>query len=287
VARQAPYDTHFMDTLEFSTSGRRWQAELHCPFDLAITMEFDGPQPRFFASSGAVAVPLRAGAFTGDVAAGASCMCGVHTLAPHCHGTHTECVGHLTGDGTHVAALTPIPPALAAVVTVRPGPLGLISHDRPRLIAATDLVITRAMLAAAAAAWAGDPWTALVVRTMPNEPAKTHRHYEGPCPAPYFTADAMNWIVERGVTSLVVDLPSLDRAEDGGGLIAHHVYWGLAPGVRDAQLARRGHALVTELAYVPATAADGLYLLDLQVPAFGADAAPSRPVIYPLLELAP
>jgi kynurenine formamidase len=275
-----------MDKLEFSTSGRRWQVELHRPFDLAITMEFDGPQPRFFAASGAVAEPLRTGAFTGDVAAGASCMCGVYTLSPHCHGTHTECVGHLTGDRTHVAALTPAAPALAAVVTVRPGPLGLISHDRPRLSAPTDTVITRAMLAAAAAAWAGDPWTALVVRTLPNEPAKARRQYEGPCPAPYFTADAMHWIVERDVTSLVVDLPSLDRADDGGGLVAHHTYWGLAAGARDARLARRGHALVTELAYVPETVDDGLYLLDLQVPAFGADAAPSRPVIYPLLELA-
>ena len=44
-------------------------------------------------------------------------------------------------------------------------------------------------------------------------------------------------------------------------------------------------ALVTELAYVPDSVADGLYLLDLQVPAFGADAAPSRPVLYPLRPL--
>jgi hypothetical protein len=39
---------------------------------------------------------------------------------------------------------------------------------------------------------------------------------------------------------------------------------------------------LTELAYVPESAPDGLYLLDLQVPAFAADAAPSRPVLYPL-----
>jgi hypothetical protein len=30
-----------------------------------------------------------------------------------------------------------------------------------------------------------------------------------------------------------------------------------------------------------------LYLLDLQVPAFAADAAPSRPVLYAVREIAP
>jgi kynurenine formamidase len=127
----------------------------------------------------------------------------------------------------------------------------------------------------------------LVVRTLPNDPGKRYRLYEGPCPAAYFTADAMHWVVERGVTSLVVDLPSLDRADDGGSLTAHRVFWGLAPDVLDAHQARRGRALVTELAYVPDAVHDGLYLLDLHVPAFATDAAPSRPVLYPLRELAP
>jgi kynurenine formamidase len=148
-------------------------------------------------------------------------------------------------------------------------------------------VITGAMLDDAADRWKTDPWTALVVRTLPNDAGKPHRLYAGPCPAPYFTVDAMHWVVERAVTSLVVDLPSLDRADDGGALMAHRTYWGLAPGVIESRHAQRGRALVTELAFVPESVADGLYLLDLQVPAFGADAAPSRPVIYPLSEIRP
>ena len=63
------------------------------------------------------------------------------------------------------------------------------------------------------------------------------------------------------------------------------LYWGLPPGSDDAASARRGHALVTELAFVPDAVRDGLYLLDLQVPAFAADAAPSRPVLYALQAL--
>ncbi len=271
--------------LEFATYGRRWRADVSSPVDLAVTLQFPGPQPRFFASEPARAEPLHAGGFTGRVASGASCNCGVYTLSPHCHGTHTECVGHLTDNAATLAALTPAPPALAVVITVTPEPLGRSAAQPGGRSAATDPVITRAMLAGAAARWARDPWTALVVRTLPNDPGKRYRHYEGPCPAPYFTADAMGWVVERGVTSLVVDLPSLDRADDGGALAAHRVYWGLPPGAVDSLQARRGRALVTELAYVPGHVPDGLYLLELQVPAFATDAAPSRPVLYPAREI--
>ena len=177
------------------------------------------------------------------------------------------------------------PLALAVLVSVCPEPLGSAMAIAPAAAhAPTDPVITRGMLAGAASRWVRDPWTALAVRTLPNEPGKRHRHYQGSCPAPYFTTDAMHWIVERGVTSLVVDLPSLDRADDGGTLAAHRVFWGLPAGALDARQARRGRALVTELAYVPDHVPDGLYLLDLQVPAFAADAAPSRPVLYPVTE---
>ena len=277
-----------MPEIEYTTHGRRWKVDLSQPVDLAITLEFPGPQPRFFASRPASAEPLRAGAFTGTVAGGASCNCGVYTVAPHCHGTHTECVGHLTRGAQPIAGLTPVAPVLAVLVTVQPRPLGDVAVKAPAgPHAADDPVLTGAMLAAAAAPCEQDPWTALVVRTLPNGTEKRHRSYEGECPAPYFTADAMHWIVARGVTSLVVDLPSLDRASDGGVLAAHRIYWGLPPGAQDAREAGRGRALVTELAYVPEAARDGLYLLDLQVPAFGADAAPSRPVIYPVKETAP
>jgi hypothetical protein len=184
--------------------------------------------------------------------------------------------------------MTPVVPALAVLVTVQPRPLGEVAAEAPAgLHAADDPVLTGALLAAAAAAHEQDPWHALVVRTLPNGTGKRHRHYEGECPAPYFTADAMSWAVARGVTSLVVDLPSLDRAADGGVLAAHRTFWGLPPGAQEARQASRGRALVTELAFIPDGARDGLYLLDLHVPAFGADAAPSRPVLYPVTETTP
>jgi len=273
--------------LHFTSFGRRWLADLHAPFDLAIPLEFDGPQPRFFVDRPASTRPLEAGGFTGRVRTGSSCNCAVHTLAPHCHGTHTECVGHVTRDDTTLTDVTPAPPALALLISARPVPLDPRLHDHPAVCEPQDPVLTRELLAAAAQRWARDPWTALVVRTLPNDPSKRHLAYDGPCPAPYFTPDAMRWVVERGVDSLVVDLPSLDRAHDGGSLAAHRTYWGLPPSAQDARQAARRRAIVTELAYVPQAAADGLYLLDLQVPAFASDAAPSRPVLYPVHEANP
>ncbi len=269
--------------LEFSAHGRRWRADVDRPIDLAIPLDFAGPQPRFFARSGASAEPLRAGSFTGSVAAGASCNCATYTVSPHCHGTHTECVGHVSSAAVPVTSFTPVAPALALLVSVAPRPLG--AEATGPHAAADDPVIDRRVLELAAGRWTEAPWTALVVRTLPNPPSKRHRDYSGSaCPAPYFPADAMTWLVERGVSSLVVDLPSLDRADDGGALAAHRAYWGLPVGSSDARAATRARALVTELAYVPDPVEDGLYLLDLQVPAFVADAAPSRPVLYALLD---
>ena len=273
-----------MNGLEFTAGGRRWRADLTAPADLAIVLEFDGAQPSFFVATPASSEPLRIGGFTGSVANGASCNCAVHSLAPHCHGTHTECIGHVTRSPVTVASLTPVAPCVALVVSVRPEPLGAAAAGLPGChAAADDLVIRRAALTVAASAWLAAPFTAVVIRTLPNGTDKRHRAYSGsPSPAPYFLPEAMQWLVERRIDSLVVDLPSLDRADDGGRLAAHREYWGLPPGSDDAAQASRGQALVTELAYVPDAVADGLYLLDLQVPAFGADAAPSRPVLYPL-----
>jgi len=276
-----------LNGLEFTAGGRRWRADVTAPADLAIVLEFNGAQPSFFVETPASSEPLRIGGFTGSVANGASCNCAVHSLAPHCHGTHTECIGHVTRGPVTVASLTPVAPCVALVVSVRPEPLGAAAAALPGgHAAADDLVIRRVALAAAASSWLDAPCTAMVIRTLPNGADKRHRAYSGsPSPAPYFLPEAMRWLVGRGISSLVVDLPSLDRADDGGRLAAHREYWGLPPGSDDATQATRGQALVTELAYVPDFVADGLYLLDLQVPAFGADAAPSRPVLYPLLSI--
>ncbi len=265
--------------------------DLDRPVSLAIEVEFTGEEPRHFGAPRASARPLVVPGFTGSVAAGASCNCSTLTLTPHCNGTHTECVGHLTTQPLDAFRVVPagwLPAALLTVAPDRPQESGETSDPAPR---PQDELVTRRLLAAAWTARgisggsdllaSGAPARALVLRTLPNPPDKRHRDYTQGA-APYLSREAAQWLVDRGIEHLVVDLPSIDRIDDAGRLTAHRIFFGLPPGARELPLARRAHCTVTELAYVPDSAADGEYLLELQVPALGGDAVPSRPLLYAL-----
>jgi kynurenine formamidase len=146
---------------------------------------------------------------------------------------------------------------------------------------ATDKLITRYSLEKA---WAGElrfQPQALVVRTLPNEPGKTRLDYTNLTP-PYFSREAAEFCRARGIEHLVVDLPSIDRSHDEGRLTAHRIFFGLPKGSTALATAGRPQATVTELAFIPNEVADGPYLLEIQVPAMGGDAVPSRPLLYPL-----
>jgi len=119
------------------------------------------------------------------------------------------------------------------------------------------------------------PPEALVIRTLPNETAKFSRDWShtNPC---YLEAAAAAWSRSIGILHLLLDLPSVDREEDGGALAAHHAFWDF-PRTTDVQ------RTITELLFIPDEVRDGDYLLELQLPHFMNDAAPSRPVLYDLI----
>jgi kynurenine formamidase len=267
-----------MTVMRFEAAGRQYRVDFAKPVSLAIPLDFAGPQPACFGAPRAGAEPLRAGGFTGDTRAGGSCNCEVLTLAPHCNGTHTECVGHLTDERVAVSERLPGGLALARLVTVEPVPAGATAEDTDPAPAPGDRLVTAAALAQATATVSGPPTTALVVRTQRD--GQPLRRYEGAAPAPYLSRQAAAWLVAHGIEALVLDLPSADRADDGGRLTAHRVFFGLPPGSRDARAATRPRASITELAWIDAGIADGCYLLDLQIPPFVTDAAPSRPLLY-------
>ena len=198
-------------------------------------------------------------------------------------GTHTECVGHVTDDrvslrdtlrpGLHLALLMSVKPERAEATGERTEPT-----PKPG-----DSLVTRRVMEAALARWperAAEVW---VIRTQPNYSDKPRRRYRADNPPPYFTRDAIELAVARNVEHLVVDLPSLDRSADEGKLTGHRVFWGLPADSRDVSEARRPRSTITELAFVPTPVRDGWYFIDLQIAPFASDAAPSRPVLYPII----
>jgi arylformamidase len=264
----------------FSIDGRRWSVgrERH---DLSIPLGFDRPQPVFFGVAGASERAVTAGSFVGDVRKGGSCNCATISITPHCNGTHTECVGHITGERLSVRSLCKQTLDVALVVSIAPVRAATTAEGSDPKPQPDDWLITRASLEAAMASAPIAAFTALVIRTLPNSTHKLARDYERE-PAPFFTVEAMRFIVERGVQHLVVDLPSLDRANDEGRLTAHRTFWNVPAGARAIDTSTRRHATVTELAYIDDTVRDGAYLLNLQVAPFEADAAPSRPILLSL-----
>lgn len=261
-------------------------ADLAAGISLARVLEFDGHALSLFGAAAASSIPLQAGTFNGSVALGASCNCSVLSLTPHANGTHTECIGHLTVERVDVQALIPQRLLVSCLLTIEPEVAGDSSENSEPLPHPADLLITRAGLERAwPAALDGrlNP-RALVVRTQPNPPQKFTG--KSATEAPFLSAQAANYLVQRGVEHLVLDVPSADRTRDGGALTAHRIFFGLPPASTQLAEGRRRGCTITELAYVPDAAGDGWYLLSLQAPAIAGDAVPSRPMLYPLLRAA-
>lgn len=271
-----------MTVMRFEHDGRRLLADLADPLPIAIPLDFGGPQPGFMAAPPATARPLHLGPFSGDTRTGGSCNCEQLTLVPHCNGTHTECVGHVTDERVSVAETLRGGLMLALLVSVRPQRTSATTESSDPPPEAGDRLITAGILREACDRHRELMPRALVLRTLPSALERLSRAYAGPASAPYLTREAAEFLVERGVVHLVLDVPSADRAIHRGRLTAHRVFFGLPPGSRHAAEARRAQATITELAFVAPTVRDGFYLLDLQIPAFMSDAAPSRPVLYPI-----
>jgi len=271
-----------MTVMHFERDGRRLQADLADPLPIAIPLDFDGPQATFLDVPQASSRPVRLDRFVGDTRQGGSCNCEGLSLLPHCNGTHTECVGHLTDERVSVSETLRGGMHLTLLLSVKPvGPESTAEGSDPEPVDG-DLLVTAEALGKAAAAHLAMSPEAVVVRTLPNSVERMSRRYTGASPAPFLSREATEWLVAQDVRHLVLDLPSADRASDAGRMTAHRVFFGLPPGSRRLAAASRPQSTITELAFVAPTIHDGWYLLDLQVPAFLSDAAPSRPLLYPV-----
>ena len=271
---------------ELSIGGHKVRVALDRGVSLAIPVDFSGAGPRHFGAPAPVARPYSAGDFSGSVASGASCNCATLTLIPHCQMTHTESVAHLTREAGDTWRVVPRGLLPAVVVSVTPEPARETSESTDPQPWGTDVLITQRRLRAAwpmarpAAGPMFDP-VAAIIRTMPNEASKRSRDYSDSVP-PYLTREAVQWLVEKRIEHLVLDLPSVDRTHDEGHLVGHRIFFGMPPGSHARGDAARARATITELAFIPDEVPDGPCLLSLAVPAIGGDAVPSQPIVYPL-----
>ena len=253
---------------------------------LAITLEFNGQQTNFYQTDRATSTPLQQGDFVADTGAGNSFNVDCLKLIPHCNGTHTETVGHIVDDQVWIADAVKQPLLVASLISVSPTTVessNAADSYLPKL-ASTDRIISLATIQAAldAAEVERIRPQALIVRTLPNSTQKKTTTYEAKSAPAFFCIEAMQAIINSGVEHLLIDLPSIDRMMDEGLLTNHHLFWNVPAGTQKISDESEIHKTITEMIFVPDSVRDGTYLLNLQVPAFASDAAPSRPVIFEL-----
>lgn len=249
---------------EITYRARTFRVDLSKPIDLSMPLHAGDAQARAWWVDPVRMEPVQADGRTYAVRSGAPVNFRDVHFNPHGHGTHTESVGHITPEVHPVGGLLQRYFFMAEVVSLRP-------EERRAPDGRTDQVITFEQLRGAI----GDvPPEALVLRTLPINDRRAH-DWSGSNP-PYLQSTACAWLRSIGVKHLLLDLPSVDREEDGGVLAAHHAFWDY-PHVIDLE------RTITELLHVPPGIRDGEYLLELQLPHLMNDAAPSRPVLYALV----
>ncbi len=250
---------------EISHKGRTFRVDLSKPIDLSLPLH-DGPdQLRAWWVDPVRMEPVRNGDITYAVKAGSPVNFRNVHFNPHGHGTHTESVGHISPEGHPVGGLLSRYFFTAQLVSLLP-------ETRRAPDAKVDHVITLEQLRNVVNE---RPPEALILRTLPHTDDRGRRDWSGTNPC-YLQSTACAWLRSIGVKHLLLDLPSVDREEDGGVLAAHHAFWDY-PNTIDLE------RTITELLFAPSTVRDGEYLLELQLPHLMNDAAPSRPVLYALL----
>ncbi|NIR68564.1 cyclase family protein [candidate division KSB1 bacterium] len=253
--------------------------DLSKPLDISIPLMFDGEQPNTYGVPRATAQVYEDENFIGDTRRGGSCNFEEYKLIPHCNGTHTECVGHISLERISIGSVLRDDFIPVSLVTVNPVSARETTDSYIPTKNDDDTLITAKSLSAALSQTSKEFLTGLILRTLPNDRSKLSRNYLEH-PPPYFSVEAMQYLVELGVQHLLVDMPSVDRAFDEGKLTAHHIFWNVPYESHDVDRNHCSPNTITEMIFVSEELEDGSYLLNLQIPNFVADAAPGRPLIY-------
>lgn len=246
-----------------------FQIDLSKPIDISIPLTNTDENPIAWYIEKPVIEPVVFGDWTGKVSEGKSSTNFNNIFFnPHGHGTHTECLGHITHNFYSINQSLKQFFFFAKLITIEPEKVGddfVITKEQvqKKLSSATSMNVIN---------------EALIVRTLPNKNEKKSRKYSNTNP-PYLSEEAAVFIRESKIQHLLIDLPSVDKEHDEGKLLAHKAFWNVKNTVHLNDDART-EATITEMIFVSKEIEDGNYILNLQIASFENDASPSKPVLY-------
>lgn len=237
-----------------------YEVDFSEPIDLSLPVSPSGPAAWYVTPP--TFEPVKIEGFVGSVKEGGSVNFRDIKFNPHGHGTHTECLGHITEKVHSVNNSLKSYMMFARLITVTPLESG---NDRQITVdCLKDISNTEGA-------------EALIIRTLPNTKEKLHKNHTG-TNWPYLTSRAAERIVSEGYSHLLIDMPSVDKEEDGGKLSAHKILFGVPNKIRKC-------STITETIFVPDSVVDSVYLLNLQCANFENDATPSRPVLHSIRKI--
>lgn len=242
-----------------------FKIDLSKPIDISLPLSNSDANPIAWYIEKPVIEPVTFENWTGKVSEGSATNFNNIFFNPHGHGTHTECLGHITKDFYSINQCLKQFFFMAELLSISP-------EERN-----DDFVITKSQIENSLNGKAPE---AIIIRTLPNHSNKKSKNYSHTNP-PYVLEEAANYIREIGIKHLLIDLPSVDREEDEGKLLAHKAFWNVKNTTvlnEDARL----DCTITELIYVEDSLSDGTYLLNLQIASFENDASPSKPILFGL-----
>ena len=240
-----------------------FEIDLSKPLDISIPLTNTDANPIAWYIEKPEIEPVKFGDWIGKVSEGSSTNFNNIFFNPHGHGTHTECLGHITREFYSINQCLKQFFFFAKLISVQPE----LQHD--------DLVISKIQIENALN---GSSPEALVIRTVPNNSDKLSKKYSNTNP-PYLLEEAATFLREIGIKHLLIDLPSVDREEDEGRLLAHKAFWNVKD-VNSLNADARLDCTITEMIFVDDTIKDGSYILNLQIASFENDASPSKPVLF-------
>jgi len=242
---------------------QNFEIDLSKPLDISIPLTNTDANPIAWYLEKPIMEPVVFGDWIGKISEGSSTNFNNISFNPHGHGTHTECLGHITKEFYSINTCLKQFFFFAKLISVQPE----LQHD--------DLVISKIQIENALN---GSSPEALVIRTVPNNSDKLSKKYSNTNP-PYLSEDAAIFISEIGIQHLLIDLPSVDKEEDGGELLAHKAFWNVKNG-NELNSDARLDCTITEMIFVSNQILDGSYILNLQIASFENDASPSKPILY-------